>query len=107
MLNGREVDDSELIASFEQSYDSNDDDSLKEFYKMLKRIGPRRKGFGIEEKINMITQVIGEDVAKKLKSMIGRKGRPARIEATPPITPAPKKRTPRIKRRLTFSKART
>ena len=107
LLNGREVDDSELIASFEQSYDSNDDDSLKEFYKMLKRIGPRRKGFGIEEKINMIKQVIGEDVAKKLKSMIGRKGRPARIEAKPPITPAPKKRTPRIKRRLTFSKART
>ena len=105
LLNGREVDDSELIASFEQSYDSNDDDSLKEFYKMLKRIGPRRKGFGIEEKINMITQVIGEDVAKKLKSMIGRKGRPARIEAKPPITPAPKTRTP--KRRLTFSRART
>ena len=111
LLNGQEIDEdrySKLIAplNFEQSYDSKNNDSLKEFYKMLKRIGPRRRGFGIEEKINMIKHVIGADVAEKLKGMIGRKGRPARIEATPPITPAPKKRTPRIKRRLTFSKAK-
>ena len=105
LLNGREVNDSELIASFEQSYDSNDDGSLKQFYTMLKLIGPRRKGFGIEEKINMIKQVIGEDVAEKLKGMIGRKGRPARIEAAPPITPAPKTRTP--KRRLLFRKPKS
>ena len=103
LLNGREVDDSELIASFEQSYDSNDDDSLKKFYKMLKRIGPRRKGFGIEEKINMIKQVIGEDVAEKLKGMIGRRKLSTAIISKLDSV----KKTPKLKRRLTFSKART
>ena len=102
LLNGREVDDSELIASFEQSYDSNDDDSLKKFYKMLKRIGPRRKGFGVEEKINMIKQVIGEDVAEKLKGMIGRRKLSTAIISKLDSV----KKTPKLKRRLTFSKAK-